>query len=154
MWCGVGRLLTNDLNWSLLIKWLCYVSDLPLECKRVSRCNREPRTIYSMLDAGGCTWPRSLLCKSRMRCMSPSLMALLPLDLARHHSSSLSLYWSKRDSSFVELFRTTDMTAWVKHKKKLANLTQPGKGGELLMVIRWRFEQQGFICKRQSAELK
>lgn len=91
-------------------------------------------TMYSMLEAGGWTWPRSLLCKSRMRCMSPSLMALFPLDLALHHSSSLSEYLSRMDSSFVELVRTMARTVWVKHRNKLAALTQPGKGRDLSMT--------------------
>ncbi|TNN77290.1 hypothetical protein EYF80_012404 [Liparis tanakae] len=95
--------------------------------------------MYSMLEAGGWTWPRSLLCKSRMRCMSPSLMALLPLDLALHHSSSLSLYLSRMDSSLVEFVRTTVRTVWVKHRNKLAAPTQPAKGRDRFMMGRTLF---------------
>lgn len=87
-----------------------------------------------MLEAGGWTWPRSLLCRSRMRCMSPSLMALLPLDLAFHHSSSLFLYLSRMDSSRVELVRTMARAVWAKHRNKLAALTQLVTGRDLLMM--------------------
>lgn len=56
--------------------------------------------------------------------MSPSLMALLPLGLACHQSSSLSQYLSRMDWSGVELFRTTARTLWVKHKSRPAALSQ------------------------------
>lgn len=91
-------------------------------------------TIYSMLEAGGWTWPRSLLCRSRMRCLSPSLMALLPLDLAFHHPSFLSLYLSRIDSSREEFLRTVASTLCVRQRIKPTAPTQTGPGGDLFMM--------------------
>lgn len=66
--------------------------------------------------------------------MSPSLMALLPLDLACHQSSSLSQYLSSMDSSGVELLGTTARTVWVRPKSRAAALIQSTEGGERLMA--------------------
>lgn len=120
-------------------------------------CNDKPvvfaaLTMYSMLEAGGWTWPRSLLCRSRMRCMSPSLMALLPLGLALHHSSSWSRNLSRMDSSRVELVRTMARAVWVRHRYKLAALTQPRKGRGLFMTVTLLRNGEHFlvVCKTRE----
>ena len=97
-------------------------------------------TMNSMLEAGGYTWPRSLLCRSRIRCMSPSLMALFPLDLAFHHSSFLSLNLSRMDSSWVEFVMVMARMVRVKYRNKPAALTHQGKGKDVFMTDDWCYE--------------
>lgn len=67
----------------------------------------------SMLDAWGYTWPLSLLCRSRMACMSLWLMALLPRCFALHQSPSSSRYFSIRAPRSEELrLSTMDTAPW------------------------------------------
>lgn len=63
-------------------------------------------TIYSILDAVGYTWLRNLLWRSKILCISLSVMALFPLCLAVHHSPSSSMYFSKSFSNKVALGTT------------------------------------------------
>lgn len=67
--------------------------------------------------------------------MSPSLMALLPLDRDVHQSSPFSQYLSRMESSRVELFRTLARTTWLQHNNRPAALSQAAGGGELLMTL-------------------
>lgn len=69
-------------------------------------------TMYSMFEAGGYTWPLSLLCRSRMSCISLCEIALLPLGLDCHHASSLSMYFSRMASKWVALGMTMETTVW------------------------------------------
>ncbi len=69
-------------------------------------------TMYSIFEAGGYTWPLSVLCRSRISCISLCEIALLPLDLDCHHASSLSMYFSRMASKWVALGITMETTVW------------------------------------------
>lgn len=85
-----------------------------------------PLTMYSMLEARGYTWPRSLLCRSRMSCASLSLMALFPLCLASHQSPSSSRYLSRIRSQPVEFGSiTTEAAAWSSRSRAVALVQHP-----------------------------
>ena len=127
--------------------------------QRLNKCNLCevlgvlcPPTMYSMLEAGGYTWPRSLLWRSRMSWASLSVMALFPLCLASHQSPSSSRYLSRICSQPVEFGSITmEVAAWSSRRRRrdtpLRQCTDrcliiiPGGGGDsagVMVGVNWR----------------